>query len=131
MARRALDLPKASCANRAEDIRDRASTPEVPLGSRHLPLASSLQVGYIPECREPVLRRRLAPSMPPLPILRLGSVKDPAVFLDHLKALGLDLPFDHDVILGDASPLAAPAEVDGLRIGNLWTIHPMEGWDGT
>jgi 2,4-dienoyl-CoA reductase-like NADH-dependent reductase (Old Yellow Enzyme family) len=69
--------------------------------------------------------------MPPLPILRLGSVKDPAVFLDHLKALGLDLPFDHDVILGSDSPLAAPADVDGLRIGNRWTIHPMEGWDGT
>lgn len=69
--------------------------------------------------------------MPVLPILRLGSVKDPAVFLNHLSALGLDLPFEADVVAGDASPLAAPAVVDGLRIGNRWTIHPMEGWDGT
>ncbi len=69
--------------------------------------------------------------MAALPILRLGSVKDPAVFLSHLQALGLDLPFEADVAAGDASPLAAPAAVDGLRIGNRWTIHPMEGWDGT
>jgi 2,4-dienoyl-CoA reductase-like NADH-dependent reductase (Old Yellow Enzyme family) len=69
--------------------------------------------------------------MPTLPILRLGSVKDPAQFLNHLTALGLDLPFEQDIIAGDASPLAAPADVGGLAIGNRWTIHPMEGWDGT
>ncbi|MDB5295565.1 MAG: namA 2 [Phycisphaerales bacterium] len=70
-------------------------------------------------------------TMPSLPILRLGSVKDPAVFLSHLAALGLDLPFDADVVAGAGSPLAAPATVGGLTIGNRWTIHPMEGWDGT
>jgi NADPH2 dehydrogenase len=70
--------------------------------------------------------------MPSIPILRLGSVKDPAVFLSHLAALGVDLPFDADVLAGDTSPLAAPADVGGgLRVGNRWTIHPMEGWDGT
>lgn len=69
--------------------------------------------------------------MPAQPILRLGTVKDPATFLNHLAALGLDLPFDADVVAGDASPLAASADVGGLRIGNRWTIHPMEGWDGT
>lgn len=70
--------------------------------------------------------------MPPIPILRLGSVKDPAQFLDHVRALGLDLPFDADVLAGGASPLAASADVGGgLRVGNRWTIHPMEGWDGT
>ncbi len=25
--------------------------------------------------------------------------------------------------------MAAPIDVDGLRIGNRWVIHPMEGWD--
>src|SRR4051812_20482029 len=65
------------------------------------------------------------------PILRLGSVKDLAVFRDHVAKLGLDLPCDDAVLFGDESPLAEPADVAGLRIGNRWTIHPMEGWDGT
>jgi len=69
--------------------------------------------------------------MPALPILRLGSVKDPATFLDHVRKLGLDLPFEQDLVAGDASPLARPIDVDGLKIGNRWTIHPMEGWDGS
>lgn len=69
--------------------------------------------------------------MAALPILRLGSVKDPSQFLEHVQKLGLDLPYEADLIAGDASPLARPITVDGLKIGNRWTIHPMEGWDGT
>ncbi len=29
------------------------------------------------------------------------------------------------------SPLAAPIEIGGHRVGNRWCIHPMEGWDAT
>mgnify|MGYP000891250336 CR=1 FL=1 len=25
--------------------------------------------------------------------------------------------------------MAAPLQVDGLTIGNRYTVHPMEGWD--
>jgi NADPH2 dehydrogenase len=65
------------------------------------------------------------------PILRLGSVKQLSVFRDHLNALGLDLPCDEAILAGEASPLSKPAEVAGMAIGNRFTIHPMEGWDGT
>jgi NADPH2 dehydrogenase len=65
------------------------------------------------------------------PILRLGSVKDVAVLRDHLAQLGLQIPCDDGLLAADDSPLARPAEVAGLRIGNRFTIHPMEGWDGT
>jgi 2,4-dienoyl-CoA reductase-like NADH-dependent reductase (Old Yellow Enzyme family) len=64
-------------------------------------------------------------------ILRLGSVKELAVFRDHLSALGLDLPCDDTILTGETSPLSQPAEVAGMAIGNRFTIHPMEGWDGT
>jgi NADPH2 dehydrogenase len=69
--------------------------------------------------------------MPDRPILRLGSVKDVAVFRDHVAQLGLDIPCDDALLGGEASPLGQPAEMAGLRIGNRFTIHPMEGWDGT
>ncbi len=64
-------------------------------------------------------------------ILRLGSVRELSVFRDHLTRLGLDVPCDDQLLAGDASPLSQAADVDGLRIGNRFTIHPMEGWDGT
>ena len=65
------------------------------------------------------------------PILRLGSVKELSVFRDHLSALALDIPCDDTILAGDASPLSKPAQAAGMTIGNRFTIHPMEGWDGT
>jgi 2,4-dienoyl-CoA reductase-like NADH-dependent reductase (Old Yellow Enzyme family) len=50
-------------------------------------------------------------------------------FRARLAALGLDLPCDAAILTAPDSPLASPIEVDGLRIGNRWVIHPMEGWD--
>jgi 2,4-dienoyl-CoA reductase-like NADH-dependent reductase (Old Yellow Enzyme family) len=64
-------------------------------------------------------------------ILRLGSVKDAAQFLEHLDSLGLALPFESELARGDASPLAWPLARGGLKIGNRIAVHPMEGWDGT
>jgi 2,4-dienoyl-CoA reductase-like NADH-dependent reductase (Old Yellow Enzyme family) len=59
-----------------------------------------------------------------------------AAFLDRLTELGVDLPFDHDVVPAPDGPLARPlVAVDGeageLRIGNRFCALPMEGWDGT
>ncbi len=62
------------------------------------------------------------------PIKRLKSV---AEFREHVLSLGLDLPCDDTILTGEASPLTAPFTVSGRTIGNRWTTHPMEGWDGT
>ncbi len=40
------------------------------------------------------------------------------------------MPCDDIVAGGPNSPLAAPIEIDGMRIGNRFAINPMEGWDG-
>ncbi|HEV3006138.1 MAG TPA: NADH:flavin oxidoreductase, partial [Pirellulales bacterium] len=48
----------------------------------------------------------------------------------RLDELGLELPLDEAVLTAAAgSPLAAPLAVGGLKVGNRWCIHPMEGWD--
>ena len=71
--------------------------------------------------------------MAPVQVRRLA---DAAAFTGHLASLGVDLPFDSEVVAGSGSPLAQPLEVrDGsagtLVVGNRWTVLPMEGWDGT
>src|SRR6056297_2938468 len=62
---------------------------------------------------------------------RIASLKTFDQFVERLQALNLNLPCDEEVLAGSASPLANPAEVDGLSIGNRFCILPMEGWDGT
>lgn len=90
--------------------------------------------------------------MPPTPYLKLATVRDLRVFRDHLKALGITLPCDTEVLPAPESPLAAPLSVPSfefqisssappnpkpetrnskLIIGNRFAVHPMEGWDGT
>ena len=71
--------------------------------------------------------------MAPVQVRRLA---DAAAFTGHLASLGVDLPFESEVVVGSGSPLAQPLEVrDGsagtLVVGNRWTVLPMEGWDGT
>ncbi|HYT76501.1 MAG TPA: hypothetical protein VEL79_17220 [Vicinamibacterales bacterium] len=62
---------------------------------------------------------------------RVASLKTADAFRAHLSACGLDLAFDDVLDLPGTSPLAAPFEMDGVRIGNRFCILPMEGWDGT
>ncbi len=59
------------------------------------------------------------------------GLKDPAEFRAYLKALGLTLPLDDEVISGPGSPLARPFTVYGRDVGNRFAILPMEGWDNT
>jgi 2,4-dienoyl-CoA reductase-like NADH-dependent reductase (Old Yellow Enzyme family) len=61
---------------------------------------------------------------------RIASLKNPAAFRAHAAALGLALDCEDRIETAPDSPLAAPLEVDGLRVGNRFVIHPMEGWDG-
>ena len=63
--------------------------------------------------------------------LRIASFKTADSFLNHVRQLGLDLPFDATLLSGDTSPLAQPLDADGLRAGNRFVVLPMEGWDGT
>jgi len=63
-------------------------------------------------------------------ILRLGSVKEVAQFREHLRALGLAIPCDNEILRGAHSPLCAPLARGGIKIGNRIAINPMEGWDG-
>lgn len=63
---------------------------------------------------------------------RIGAFKTVSQFRDHLAALGLELPCDGAPLsAAEGSPLAAPLQVGGFRVGNRWCVHPMEGWDGT
>ncbi len=61
---------------------------------------------------------------------KVAQFKDVESFRGRLAELRLDLPVD-DKILSEAegSPLAADMDFGGLRVGNRWCIHPMEGWD--
>lgn len=65
------------------------------------------------------------------PFVKLGSLPDMAAFRACCAAGNWNLPCDESLLPAPQSPLAFPATVDGLRIGNRWTIQPMEGWDGT
>ena len=63
---------------------------------------------------------------------RIARLKDAKSFKEYTQSLGIDLPFDETLLLGDRSPLAQPYTLkNGRQIGNRFCIHPMEGWDGT
>ena len=67
-------------------------------------------------------------------LTRIPTLKTVEAFRDHVASLGIELPCDDEVAQGSGSPLAQPiegVEINGKRIGNRITIHPMEGWDGT
>src|SRR5262249_12421510 len=61
---------------------------------------------------------------------KVGSFDGVEGFRSHLAALRIDMPCDDIVESGSVSPLSAPIEVAGLRIGGRFAINPMEGWDG-
>jgi len=66
-----------------------------------------------------------------LPILRLGSVKNVERFQEHLRSLGVTMPCDREILLGEESPLRWPLERGRLKVHNRIAVQPMEGWDGT
>jgi len=62
---------------------------------------------------------------------RVASSKTAAAFRAHLRACGAAIELDDVLDAAETSPLAAPFERDGVRIGNRFCVLPMEGWDGT
>ena len=63
---------------------------------------------------------------------RVAQLRTPGALRAHLEQLGIDLPFDEELISGSAAPLAQPYRLqDGFIIGNRFCVQPMEGWDGT
>ncbi len=70
----------------------------------------------------------------PMKLVRIPSLKSVAEFREHVAALGIDLPCEDAIAIGNGSPLAQPipaVTINGKRIGNRFAVHPMEGWDGT
>ena len=65
--------------------------------------------------------------MSALPIVRLGTVKQVERFQEHVRSLGLTIPCDRELLTGMNSPLRAPLNRGGVRIGNRITVQPMEG----
>lgn len=61
--------------------------------------------------------------------VKIKSLATPAGFKDNLKRMGLAMPCDDTLEPAPSSPMAQPLHIDGLTIGNRYTIHPMEGWD--
>src|SRR5438477_12303154 len=61
----------------------------------------------------------------------VGSFRNVLAFVEHVRQLGLEIPCDQQLLSGPTSPLARPLTLGNRTIGNRWTIHPMEGWDGT
>lgn len=67
-------------------------------------------------------------------LVRIPSLKSVGAFRDHIASLGIDLPCDDEILMGDSSPFNKPVDrirINGKQIGNPLAIHPMEGWDGT
>jgi NADPH2 dehydrogenase len=61
---------------------------------------------------------------------KIAQFKSPAALRARLAELAISLPVDDEILTASAgSPLAAPLDVAGFRVGNRWCIQPMEGWD--
>jgi 2,4-dienoyl-CoA reductase-like NADH-dependent reductase (Old Yellow Enzyme family) len=62
---------------------------------------------------------------------RMASLKTAADFREYQRQLGIQIPFEEELLSGPTSPLAQPLRLDDFTIGNRFAILPMEGWDGT
>ena len=62
---------------------------------------------------------------------RIARLKTHAQFTHHVNELKLDLPCEEILESGIESVLAQPIDVHDFKIGNRFSILPMEGWDGT
>ncbi|HPM82613.1 MAG TPA: NADH:flavin oxidoreductase [Candidatus Anammoximicrobium sp.] len=61
---------------------------------------------------------------------KIAQLKTVEAFRTRLQELALDLPVDDQILTAEqGSPLAAPIQIGGFRVGNRWCVHPMEGWD--
>ena len=61
---------------------------------------------------------------------RVARLKTHQDFTQHLSELKVEIPCDESAPAAGGS-LSQSVEVDGMKIGNRFSILPMEGWDGT
>ncbi len=65
---------------------------------------------------------------------RVASFKNSRAVTNYLESLGWILPADETILTAPSSPLAQPIDIPWhgaqRRIGNRFTVQPMEGWDG-
>lgn len=64
-------------------------------------------------------------------LTKLTSLKSVDDFRKHTESLGIELPIDDDLTVGNGSPLLTPIRWNSMIVGNRIAIQPMEGWDGT
>lgn len=64
-------------------------------------------------------------------IARIPTLRTVGAFREYVASLGIDLQVEDEIATGENSPLTTPLPWGGRTIGNRWTVHPMEGWDGT
>ncbi len=69
--------------------------------------------------------------MTPLKLVRIPTLKTVEAFGAHIRSLNLDLQFEPQMSVGEASALRGSFAWNGRTIGNRWAVQPMEGWDGT
>jgi NADPH2 dehydrogenase len=62
---------------------------------------------------------------------KVAQLRTAENFCSYLDELGIDLPFDEEMLSVSESPLAQPYTVYGHTVGNRFAVLPMEGWDGT
>ena len=60
---------------------------------------------------------------------KIASFKTVEEFRTHLQQENIPLHVEDKILAGKDSPLSAPIECYGKKIGNRWCILPMEGWD--
>ena len=65
------------------------------------------------------------------PYLHLGGLRDIESFRRYLADRRINIPCDHKLNSGEASPLAQPIYIGSANAGNRIAAQPMEGWDGT
>jgi 2,4-dienoyl-CoA reductase-like NADH-dependent reductase (Old Yellow Enzyme family) len=63
-------------------------------------------------------------------ITKVAQLSDAQKFRAHLAQIGADIPFENEVERAPQSPLAQQLDTPIKRIGNRFSILPMEGWDG-
>ncbi|TWT88545.1 NADPH dehydrogenase [Pseudobythopirellula maris] len=61
---------------------------------------------------------------------KIAQIKSLDSLRERLAELGVELPLDEQPLsAAEKSPLAESWDFSGLKVGNRWAIHPMEGWD--
>lgn len=62
---------------------------------------------------------------------RMAQNRTAEQFQVHLDSLGISLGFDSKVQSGPDAPLSQPVQLKNFKVGNRFSVLPMEGWDGT